>query len=218
MNERKVVIFGGKGTAINVAEQIEDARIRYGYPMKFFGFAIDDPSAGGEIAGYPIVAGVQDAWEVFRETEVDFIFALYRPDVLVARLQLLQGLGIPKERFANFIHPTAYVSQSVSMGYGNVIMSQCTLQHGVSLGNFNIINSQAVVEHDSSIGDGTFLAASSCVGSHVSIGHSVFLGLNATVRENVKAGDGCFVGMGACVLHSLQPGSITYGVPARPAR
>lgn len=218
MSERPVVIFGGKGSAINVAEQIENARRLHAYPMKVVGFAIDEPPIGHTIAGFPVVSGVMSAWETLRATDVAFIFALYRPDVMPARLALLRSLGIPRERFANFIHPTSYVSSSVVLGHGNVIMSQCTLQHGVSVGNFNVINSNVVIEHDSRVGDGAFLAAGACVGAHVQIEDSVFVGLNATVREDVVVGADSFIGMGSCVLRSLEPDTIAYGVPARPAK
>ena len=215
MKEREIVIIGGKGTAINIAEQIEDARTRFGYPMRVRGFAIDEPGVGADIAGFPVVAGVRDAWATLSDAEVDFIFALYRPDVMAARMALLLELGIPKERLANFVHPSAYVSQSVTMGVGNVIMSNATVHHGVSIGSFNIVNSNVVVEHDSSIADGTFIAASVCVGSHVEIGSSAFIGLNATIRENVAIEDRAFVGMGSCVLSAVESGVVAYGVPAR---
>lgn len=217
MKEREIVIFGGKGTAVNIAEQIEDARKRYSYPMRVRGFAIDEPGVGAEIAGFPVVASVREAWVRLSDTEVDFIFALYRPDVMAARLALLFDLEIPKERFANFIHPTAYVSQSVDMGFGNVIMSNSAVHHDVSIGSFNILNSNVVVEHDSSVADGSFIAASVCVGSHVQIGSSTFIGLNATIRENVTIGDRSFIGMGSCVLSSVESGTVAYGVPARRA-
>lgn len=218
MTEQPVIIFGGKGSAINVAEQIEDARRCHAYPMKVVGFAIDEPPIGDTIAGFPVVSSVRNAWETLQATDVAFIFALYRPDVMPARRALLQSLGIPRERFTNFIHPAAYVSPSVVLGHGNVIMSQCTLQHGVSLGDFNIINSNVVIEHDSRIGDGAFLAAGACVGANVKIGNSVFVGLNATIREDIVVDADSFIGMGSCVLRSLESGTTAYGVPARPAK
>lgn len=215
MKEREIVIVGGKGTAINIAEQIEDAKRRFGYPMRVRGFAIDDPGVGADIAGFPVVAGVRDAWSTLSDADVDFIFALYRPDLMAGRLALLLELGIPKERFANFIHPSAYVSQSVKMGFGNVIMSNSAVHHGVCIGSFNIFNSNVVVEHDSSVDDGSFIAASVCVGSHVHIGRSTFIGLNTTIRENVTIGDRSFIGMGSCVLSPVESGGMAYGVPAR---
>jgi hypothetical protein len=46
----KVIVIGGKGTAVVVAEQIVDARTRYGVPIEFIGFAFDDPVVAGNPA------------------------------------------------------------------------------------------------------------------------------------------------------------------------
>lgn len=215
MHEKRIVIFGGKGTAINIAEQIEDARLRFGIKIKVIGFAIDDPSLGSEIAGFPVVCRIHDAWSSFKDTDVEFIFALYRPDVMFERLELLYQLGIPPLRFTNFIHPSVYLSPSVSLGYGNVILSQSCLQSRVSLGNYNIINSNVMIEHESNILDGSFVAACSCIGARVQIGTGAFIGLNSTIRENVTIADYSFVGMAAGVLRSVYQGEVVYGLPAR---
>ena len=218
MTPKRVVIFGGKGTAINIAEQIADARLRWQYPMDVIGFAVDDPSLGRQIAGFPVVCGVRDAWAKYRDSDVEFIFGLYRPDVIPERLRLLQELGIPVARFANFVHPFAYLSASVSLGHGNVILSHASLQHGVSLGNYNIINSHVVIEHDTNFQDGSFVAASACIGAHVRVGTGVFIGLSTTVREGVTIEDSAFVGMSSGVVKSVNEGEIVYGVPAKAKR
>ena len=210
-----VVIFGGKGTAVNLAEQIEDARQRFAYPMRVLGFAIDDPALGNSIAGFPVLCGVREAWPLFADSDVRFLFALYRPDVMPARVHLLHSLGIPQDRFVNFIHPQAYVAPSVSMGFGNAVFSQANLMHEVVLGNFNLINSGAVIEHDSRLGNCTFLAARTVIGSHIRIGNGVFIGLNTAVRENVSIEDYAFVGMGSVVLKNVDSHTQVYGVPAR---
>lgn len=42
--KEKVVIIGGKGTAVVIAEQIYDAQIRFGKEIEVIGFAFDDPA------------------------------------------------------------------------------------------------------------------------------------------------------------------------------
>jgi len=216
MNHRRVVIFGGKGTAVNIAEQIENARLQFDYPMIVSGFAIDDPSLGSDIAGFPVLCGVREAWEKYRHTDTEFIFALYRPDVMAERLALLRELAIPAERYANFIHPTAYLSPSATLGHGNVVLSQSCLHHRVSMGNFNIVNSNVVIEHESTLHDGAFVAASACIGARVRVGTGVFIGLNSTIREDVAIADYAFIGMASGVVRPVAEGAVVYGVPARP--
>lgn len=208
-------MIGGKGTAVNVAEQIEHARLRFGASVRCLGFAIDDPSLGHSIAGLPIVSGVKSAWTQFRDSDVLFLFALYRPDVMAARYELLAGLGIPPARFAVFVHPSAYVSASATLGPGSVVMSHTTVQQGVTIGRHCIVNSNVVIEHEAEVADGAFIAAGACLGARARIGESCFVGLKAAIREDVSIGRAAFVGMSATVVRDVETGTLVYGSPAR---
>lgn len=214
MNLCRVVILGGKGTAVNIAEQIDNAYRQHQYPMTVEGFAIDDPALGDRIAGFPVVCGLHEAWLKYRDSQVRFVFALYRPDVMEQRVSLLRQMGIPTDRFANFIHPTAYRSDSSIFGYGNVVLSHATLQHGVRLGDHNIINSNVVIEHESTLSNSIFIAAAACIGARVTIGDGAFVGLSATVREDVSIGAYSFIGMASTVLNDVAPRCVAYGCPA----
>src|SRR4051794_2652979 len=105
-----VLIIGGKGTAINVAEQIEDARHRFAFPLRVSGFAIDDPALGRSINGFPIVCGTREVREHLRGTNAKVLYALYRPDVMKERCELLDSYDLPADRFTTFVHPLAYVA------------------------------------------------------------------------------------------------------------
>jgi sugar O-acyltransferase (sialic acid O-acetyltransferase NeuD family) len=214
MKLSRVIILGGKGTAVNIAEQIEHANRTYQYPMVVEGFCIDDPVLGNSIAGYPVLCGLHEAWSKYGDSDVQFIFALYRPDVMEKRVDLLTQLGIPTERYANFIHPSSYISGHAKLGCGNVILSNVTFQYNVKLGNHNIVNSNVVIEHESTIGNSVFIAASACLGARVSIGDGSFIGLAATIREDVTIGEYSFTGMASVVLHDVGPRSVVYGIPA----
>ena len=112
--KEKVVIIGGKGTAVVIAEQIYDAQIRFGKEIEVIGFAFDDPAFLGGINGWPVLCGTKEAYEKFKDdADIKFVFAMYRSDLLKERIQLRDNLNIPKERYLSFIHPTAYVAKSV---------------------------------------------------------------------------------------------------------
>lgn len=210
----RVVILGGKGTAVNIAEQIDDAHRNHQYPMTVEGFGIDDPGLGNSIAGFPVVCGLHDAWPKYRDAQVQFIFGLYRPDVMERRVALLRQLGIPTERYANFIHPSAYISSSATFGQGNVILSNASLQHSVRLGNHNIVNSNVVIEHEATLSNSVFIAAAACIGARVGIADGAFVGLAATIREDIAIGAYSFVGMASAVLGDVAARSVVYGLPA----
>lgn len=211
----KVVIIGAKGTALAIAEQIIDAQNHFGSPIEFLGWAIDDPSLGDSILGYPVLCGTRQAREMFSHTDVKFIFALYKPAQMRARVALLQSLDLPNSKLMTFVHPSVCLVSSATLGYGSVVLSHSTIHSNVVIGNFCIINSNVVIEHDTVLGNYDYLAAAACVGSEVQIGNGVFVGLNATIREQVVIGDYAFVGMSSTVLEPVPGGAMVYGNPAR---
>jgi acetyltransferase EpsM len=210
----EVVIIGGKGTAVNIAEQIDDANRRFGFPMRVLGFAIDDPELGCSIGGFPVVCGTNHLRDQFEGRNTKFIFALYRPDAMKNRVELLASYGLSTDRFATFVHPSAYVAKSARIGHGSVVLAHSSIMRNVVVGNFCIINSQVVIEHDTNVGCSAFLAAGACIGAQVHIGQGAFVGLNSALRENVNVGAYAFVGMGSVVLRDIPDYSRAYGNPA----
>ncbi|MEW5943865.1 MAG: NeuD/PglB/VioB family sugar acetyltransferase [Pseudomonadota bacterium] len=213
----KVIIIGGKGTAINIAEQIVNATETYNAKIEFLGFAIDDESLGRSINGYPVLCKTTELGRKYSQLDVKFIFALYKPQEMKKRVALLKSYGIDEKRFASFIHPSAYIGKSARLGVGNVVLSHTSIQSNVRIGNFNIINSGVAIEHDSSMKDCNFIAAGVCVGANVRINDGAFIGLNSTVREDVNIGDFAFVGMGSNVLRDVHAETTVFGNPARSA-
>jgi len=214
-NVGKIIIIGGKGTAINIAEQIIQARLIHGRSVEFLGYAIDDESLGDSINGYPVLCKINELKEKYNYPDVGFIFALFKPDKMKERKALLRSYGIDAIRFTTFVHPLATLARNVTLGMGSVILSHSTLHTQVKIGNFTIINSNVVVEHNTVIGDSNFISASVCIGSHITIGCGTFIGLNSTLRENVRIGDYAFVGMGSNVINDVGPGKVVYGNPAK---
>lgn len=172
----KIVIIGGKGTAIVIADQIYDAHVRYGMDVEVIGLALDDHTMGNEIHGYPILCGIKEVYEKYKNDEdVKFIFSLYRNDQIRERTKLLYDLNIPAEKWCNFIHPSALVARSAKIGYGNVILANCVINAGTTIGNFNTLNSGTLLGHDITVGNNNFFAAQVTVGSLLEIGDMNFL-------------------------------------------
>jgi len=214
--KKRIVIIGGRGTAVVIAEQIQDAIDRFKYDAEILGFAIDDPAYGGSINGYPIVAGVRDAYPKYKkEQDIFFIYSLYRSDVMKDRIDILNSLSIPHDRFLNFIHPTCTVSKSSLMGYGNIVLANTVINPNVKLGHHNTINSNCLIGHDSEIGDNNFLAGHVCVGSNIKIGNGNFIGLNSGLRNMINIGNYCLIGMCSNVTKSYDEQTL-YGNPASP--
>lgn len=213
---KKIIIIGGKGTAVVIAEQILDARERYDMDVEFIGFAFDDESFGGEINGYPILCKTTEVKHKYADKEdVFFVYSLYRSDIIKERIDLLTSYGIPENRFLNFIHPSAFVARSVKMGYGNIILANTVVNPNVEMGNYNTFNSTVLIGHDTKIGNNNFFAGHSCIGSNIKIRNGVFIGLNASIRNFVELNDFSLVGMSSNVVKDIEVGKTVVGNPAR---
>lgn len=210
----KIIVIGGEGTAVNIAEALKDAIDNYAYKAELLGFA-NDFVEKKEIANIPIYTKIKDIQKLYKHKDLKFIYALYRPDVMNERAEILKSLMIPESSLINFIHPLSYVSASAKLGIGNVILPNCTIQNSVKIGNCNIINSNVVVEHDTTIGNSNFIAASCVLGAHVNVSNNCFIGLGTSIREDVGIEDNVFIGMNSLILKNCNKDETWYGIPAQ---
>jgi len=211
----KVIIIGGKGTAVVVAEQMYDAQIK-GNDVEFLGFAFDDDSFGKEINGFPVLCKTYEVNEKYAAfPDVKFIYQLYRADLMAERVDLLNSYKIPTEKFYTFIHPSSFVARSARIGYGCSILANTVISANVVIGNHCSIHSNSLIGHDTQMGDYNFIAAHVIMGSNNNIGITNFIGHNSTFNNYIQIGDHCFVGMASNVVKSIPDGIKIYGNPAK---
>lgn len=212
----KIIVIGGKGSAVVIAEQIYDTQQKTG-TVEFLGFAFDDPAYYPEINGFPVLGSTQGIYEQYKSfSDVKFIFAMYRPDLIKERIALRDSYGIPPERWASFVHHTAYVARSASLGFGCVVLANTVINPNVSMGNFNTFQSNVLIGHDTRIGSSNFFTGHCAVGSHNKIGDGCFFGLNTSMNNYIEIGDYVFCGMASNVIKSIPDNVMVYGNPARP--
>ena len=211
----KVIIIGGQGTPIVIADQMYDAKERFGMDIEVLGLALDDRTMGTEICGYPILCGIREAYDKYKDYEdVKFVFSLYRSDQIRERSAILYSLNIPHDRFMNFIHPSAMVARSAKLGYGNVVLANCVINSNATIGNFNTFNSGTLIGHDITMGNNNFFAAQVTVGSLLTIGDMNFFGLNSSIKGSISIGDGVLVGQMSNVTKSVENDVVVFGNPA----
>lgn len=212
----KIIIIGGRGSAVVIGEQIYDAQQK-GAPYEFLGYAFDDETLGKEVNGFPIHCKTYEANNKFSKfDDVKFIYQMWRPDIIDVRIDLLKSFGIRTEKFAKFIHPNAVVTKSVKLGYGTVVLANTVINPNVITGNHCTFQTSCVIGHDTVMGDYNFVASLTGIGSNNVIGNSNFFGHSSSMNNKITIGDNCFIGMAANVIKSVESGLMVIGNPAKP--
>ena len=91
--------------------------------------------------------------------------------------------------FLTYIHPSAYVSESASVGRGTVIAPNVNLGPMTKIGEFNMINARCSIGHDTNIGKFNFLSPNVCFSGGTQIGNSNLFGINSATIPGIQVGD-----------------------------
>jgi len=210
--KRSVVVLGTGGNSLDIAETVG----LLGPGWECAGFLDDDPAlAGREFLGLPVLGRLGDAPRLRRCLFVNGIGSTrsYR-----AKPDLVRRTGLPPERFATLVHPSACVSPSAALGPGTAILQHAFVGARARVGAHVIVLPSAILSHDTRIGDFCSIAGGACLSGGVVLEPCCYVGSNATLREGVQVGRGALVGMGAVVLGAVPPGETWGGVPAKRIR
>jgi sugar O-acyltransferase (sialic acid O-acetyltransferase NeuD family) len=213
---KKVLILGGKGNGTTVANAIIDANRRGHNEYEFIGYLNDGEEKGSYIEEYPVIDAVKNIKQYF--DSYYFINTILRIDGNKDRINMVEGLCIPDDRLATFIHPTAYVAPNVKLYPGVVIMPNVSVSSNTIIGKNSIVMVGATIGHDNEIGDYLHVAAQACVGAYLKIGDGVHIGLNSSIREHITIGNNATIGMGTVLTKNVGENEIWIGNPCRFSR
>lgn len=209
MTVRPLVLIGAGGFGRETTELI--AAINAQRPTwDLRGFIDDDPARHGtSVAGVPIIGGV----DAIRPD--DFVtVCVGNPNDYTGRARIVARLGLPAERYATLIHPTAVIPESVSVGHGTVIHATTVATGWSCIGAHVAMMPAGVITHDDDIGDFATLAAGVRLAGGVRVDTGAYVGSGALIREDLTIGAWSLVGMGSVVTRSVPAGEAWAGVPA----
>ncbi|MCY7773785.1 acetyltransferase [Bacillus licheniformis] len=131
------------------------------------------------------------------------------------RQQLYERIGLPLDRYAVLIHPSAVVSGSARIQNGAVVMASSVIQADADVGIHAIVNTGAIVEHDNRIGDYVHLSPGTVLTGGVTVMEGAHLGAGTAVIPGKTVGRWSVTGAGAAVIHDIPDNCTAVGVPAR---
>lgn len=206
---QRLLIVGAGGLARETVEAVRAC----GDQFDLIGLLDDDPLRhGSSVLGTTVLGGTELAYE-FPGASV--VVATGRPDDYGSRARVVHRLGLPIERYATVIHPTASLGTCVRVGSGSIILANVVATCDVQIGAHVAIMPAVVLTHEDVIENFVTIAAGVRVGGSVVIPQNAYLGAGAVIRESCRVGSRSLIGMGAVVTKDVPSGQTWVGVPAK---
>lgn len=212
MGVRDLVIIGAGGTSREIADAV-DAINRREPRWNLLGFLDDDPAKHGTMAeGIPILGSI--ATRV--DSGVQFIIGIASWRTPDARRAIVARLGMPPERYATIIHPSAQISAHATIGVGTAVLQNVVITPGTRIGNHTLILQNVTMAHDQIVEDYVTIASGATVAGSVRLRSGCYLGAGCTIMNGVTVNDGALAAVGAVVMNEVPAGRTVAGNPARP--
>jgi sugar O-acyltransferase (sialic acid O-acetyltransferase NeuD family) len=209
----RVVIIGAGDLGQTLAAELTEA-----HDMRLSGFYDDMIAASGvpDIDGVRILGALSDIYRGHAAGAFDAVLMGIGYKHLQFRAQLCADLAQRGILLATFVHHTAYVHPTATIGTGSILFPRCVVDAKARIGANSLLYTGSIVAHDTLVGDGSFLGPGVTLAGFVTIGAGCFIGAGTVVKNNLRLGDGSCTGAGAVVVKDVPAGILVVGVPARP--
>lgn len=205
---RDLLIAGAGGLARETA-----SAVAAGSQWRLKGFLDDDPALHGTtVSGAPVLGPLST---VHDHPDAAVVVCIANPRNPGVRGLVTGRLGLPAERYATIVHPSASVGAGCTVGPGSVLLAQTVLTADVVVGAHVAVMPQVVLTHDDVVGDFVTIASGVRVSGGVVVGEAAYLGTGALIRESLRIGARSIVGMGSVLLRDVPAGEVWAGNPAR---
>ncbi len=203
---RPVVVYGTGGLG---RETVEVLKSSLHHKQKIMGFLDDNEDIHDSIInGYPVLGGHD--W--LKDQDVLVVCGIGNNYV---RKRLMTRLAEENTLFVNAIHKNATIGDSVTLGKGNVITSNCTLTCNIEIGNHVFINLHSTIGHDVIIEDFVNLCPGVHISGNVHLKEGSHIYTGAVIHPGVTVGRFAEIGAGAVVRTDIPDYGVAVGVPAK---
>ncbi|MFD2917469.1 acetyltransferase [Psychroserpens luteus] len=205
MLDNKIVLVGYSGHGLVVAESAMSSQMNLQFytemeemtvnpfDLSYLGFESDDSFSH---------------WE----KPYDYILGIGNNAI---RKKVAQLILSKNKRLLNVIDSSSNISEEITIGQGNFIAKNATVNILTQIGDYCILNTGCIVDHECRISNGVHIAPGAVLLGNVSVGEQSFIGANAVVKENITIGRNVIIGAGSVVLNDVPDNSRIVGNPGR---
>lgn len=200
-----LLVFPCNGNGIEALDCLQDS-------YRLLGFLDDTPAKQGSLVqGYRVHS--RDA--LARWSQAQVLAVPGSPSSYRSRKDLIEGLGLPPERYARVIHPAASVSRAAVIGYNVLVMAGTVITSNAIIGDHVCILPNSVVHHDARVGSWSLVGSNVTIAGGVELGENCYVGSGTSIMSGLRVGAGALIGLGSTVIRDVQEGTTVAGSPAR---
>lgn len=129
--------------------------------------------------------------------------------------EVINGLGLAKERYAKVIHPGATISTLASIGFNVLIMAGVVITSNAVIGNHTCILANTVIHHDVIIKDWGIVGSNVTVAGNAVLEENCYIGSGSSIMDGLHIGSKAIIGLGSNVISNVAEGARVVGNPAR---
>ena len=114
-------------------------------------------------------------------------------------------------KFGKAVHPSALISDTVTIGEGTVVMHGAIIQADSQIGRHCIINTGSQIDHECQISDYVHVSPNATLCGAITIGEGTWIGAGAVIITGVKIGKWSVIGAGTVVTKDIPDNVLAYG-------
>ena len=176
------------------------------------GYIDETPEKQGKRVGKKKVLGGFDWFDDKDPRDFQAIVAL-SPKSKRIMVQKALAIGL---NFPNLIHPRAWISPSISMGKGNIVLPNAVITAEARIQDFNLFHVGSLITHYARIASYCFFGPHVRLLEDSVVEEGVFLGSGCVLVGGVTVGSWARVGANAVVNRDVEPDATVVGLPAAP--
>ena len=189
---KRLIVIGSGGHAKVV---IDTLRVLGRVPL-----GIIDPNQNrGAISLFGLIVLGDDAAVLdYSADDIELVNGIGSLPNMNLRSSLAQRFSDAGFNFFTMVHPSAFVSDDVSLAAGVQVMAGATIQSGCQISNDCIVNTNACVDHDCNLAAHVHVSPGATLCGEVQVGHNVHIGSGSVVIQGLTIGANTVIGAGCC--------------------